>query len=106
MGGLDLLLWSIRLRRLDGARTHLTDSNLADSRPFEHVVNELRLDLELVHWVPLVVRVERSADCFTCSLAVEIVDAQVVAEQARDGSFEDVELRECILGQRNEEVDA
>src|SRR5205085_12614517 len=52
----------------------------------------------------LVVALDRPEDRVAAAAPVEVVEAQVVREEARDPALEGVELRERVLAQAEQEV--
>ena len=89
-----------------GGRARLTQRQPPGSHLVEHRVDQRRLDRHglLVLRQPERVLLDRAFDRSPSGRAVEVVDAQVVAEQARDRRLELVKPGERVLAQRDQDV--
>ena len=72
----------------------------------EHLVDQLRLDRDLLALMVAVVFRDRPSDSRDRRLQVEGGEAQVVVEQAPDLPFEAVKLRQGVFAEGEEDVDA
>src|SRR5205085_12451908 len=66
-------------------------------------LDELRLDHDLLAGQLAPAR-DRPDDRGTRRIAVEVLEPKLVREHARQSSFEDVELRERVLAERDQHV--
>ena len=90
---------------LDGSAARLADADLAGQHLLQHGVDEFRLDLDPIGVTDeAVVLGDRLDDRRAGGLYVEVLQAQVVAQNARDPALEGVELGKRILADGEEEV--
>ena len=90
---------------LDGSAAGLADADLAGQHLLQHGVDEFRLDLDPIFVTgEAVVLGDRLDDRRAGGLYVEVLQAQVVAQNARDPALEGVELGKRVLADGEEEV--